>query len=68
MSTTAAVKRRTKGKTASKTGKAQSQEIPQEPSQSCKTPGPRPTLRKVLMPEIRQVMMHESNKGSTTAA
>jgi hypothetical protein len=68
MSTMTAVKRRTTGKTVTNTGKAKSQDIPQELSQICKTPGARPTLRKVLMPEIRQVMMHERNKGSTTAA
>jgi hypothetical protein len=68
VSTTAAVKRRTSGKTASKVGKAINQDKPQEPSHSCSTPGAKPTPRKVLIPEIKQVMMQERKKGKAMAA
>lgn len=68
MSTNLPVRRRTKGSTAISVGKAMSQETPQEPNQSCNTPGEKPTPRKVLMPEIRQVMMQDKKKGRTMAA
>ncbi len=45
-----------------------SQERPQEPSHSCSTPGAKPTPRKVLIPEIKQVMMQDKKKGRTIAA
>jgi hypothetical protein len=67
-STTAAVRRRTSGNTANSVGKAINQDKPQEPSQSCSTPGAKPTPRKVLIPEIKQVMMQDRNKGKMTAA
>jgi hypothetical protein len=68
ISTTAAVKRRTSGNTANKVGKAINQDKPQEPSHRCSTPGAKPTPRKVLIPEIKQVMMQERSKGKTITA
>jgi hypothetical protein len=59
---------RTKGNTTSSVGKAITQDRAHEPSQSDKTPGASPVLRKVLTSEITLVMMTDRRNGITTLA
>lgn len=56
------------GSTTSKVGKPISQEIDHAPSQMWKKLLGKPTLRKVLIKEMTQVMKTESRKGITIAA
>jgi len=65
LSTSAALRRRTRGSTISKVGKAKTQEIPQEPIQILRVSGESPALRRVLIRETRKVMKADSSRGVT---
>ena len=58
----------TTGKAINKVGNANSQEMPQAPSQTCIKLGDQPRLRKVLMADTTQVIKIDNKNGITSDA